>query len=67
MQVGKQFKRWTYGRYVTYTVIEVKTQRKLVVERDDKGCKFTISLRNDGTWLPVGTVYGYGNSLFLEV
>ena len=72
MQVGKQFKRWAYGRYVLFTVIEVKTQRKCIVVHDDLYkapaiSSVTISQRKDGTWLPVGTVYGYGNELFLEV
>ena len=72
MEIGTLFKRWINGRYVLYTVIEVKTSRKCVVMPDNLHgapaiSSITISQRRDGSWLPIGTVYGYDNPLFFMV
>jgi len=65
IKIGTKFHIQFYSSYVDYTVVEVKTNRKVVVKRDDCGLEFAISLRKDGTWFRVGETPGAFDRTFL--
>ena len=66
VRVGTKFYLRFHSTFVDYTVVEVKTDRKVVVKRDDDGdLVFAISLRKDGTWFRVGENPGAWDKTFV--
>ena len=65
VRVGTKFYLRFHSTCVDYTVVEVKTNRKVVVKRDDCGLEFPISLRKDGTWFRVGENPGTWDKAFM--